>query len=253
MGSGSFSEAEIQATLETLKKDGWHIVDDYDDFLRLAFAFRDVGLNYDEVDGIFTMSDNYKYDENLEIFEDLYPEVITFATAIYHAKKCNENFYVEKLKQNRRNKMPQPTGYAVSGTAKNYLNERCLEAEKYSELITSQKMNPYLTADARAIYEQQKETLNQDEELPDEMLGDKSTFTTETVRNLLSGFEKMRAEEIEKDETIKAIEELISNFTTAREKGSCKEWLRGLTMGQNKALRFGLSSKYIWTEESIRN
>ncbi len=85
---GVFDKEIIDWTLDILKKNGHGITTEYDNFLKLAMAFRSVDLTYDEVDKIFQLSSGHDYEKNRKIYDKLDPSDITFATAVHFAKQC---------------------------------------------------------------------------------------------------------------------------------------------------------------------
>lgn len=90
--------------LSLLKKNNNNIADSYDNFLKLAFAFKEANYTYDEVDEVFSNSIKYNYKENKKIYERLQPKSISFATAVEIAKNQSNGEYEKLLKKHNKKK-----------------------------------------------------------------------------------------------------------------------------------------------------
>ena len=116
-----------------------NVCNSYENFLKLAMAFKSENIPYELVDKVFQQSDNYNYKNNKEIYEKLQPRDVTIATAFYIAKKHNKVLLETSLNKINTKKTPVKvnvfesdgkTYYATPKGAKDLANFTCRILEK---------------------------------------------------------------------------------------------------------------------------
>lgn len=95
---GESASGELKDIVLSVLASSPGVADSYDDFLRLAMAFKSAGLSYDEVDPVFAASAGYNPDRNRKIYERLVPRNIGIGTAYHYAKRSNPQLLEEKLR-----------------------------------------------------------------------------------------------------------------------------------------------------------
>jgi hypothetical protein len=95
----------VNDVLTVLSKKGQRLFSCYEDFLRLAYALKSQGIDYNAFDSIVTQSEHYDPVLNFKIWGKLNPKHITFGTAYFYAQQADRD-YLEELFKARRPQIP---------------------------------------------------------------------------------------------------------------------------------------------------